>query len=242
MSQTDLREIVLDTETTGLSPREGHRVVEIGCVELINHMPTGQVFHEYINPERDMPTAAFEVHGLSEKFLSDKPLFRDIAEAFKAFIGEDLLIIHNAPFDLGFLNFELGAVDLPAIKPARVRDTLVMAQSKHRGSPNSLDALCRRYRIDNSGRTKHGALLDAELLAEVYLELIGGAQANLTLVAREPKTAAANTAPNEPAIQVNTKRPNPLPPRLTSEDIAAHDKFVDALGDKPVWRRYLGVK
>jgi len=228
-----MREIVLDTETTGLSPKEGHRIVEIGCVELINHLPTGNVYHQYINPQRSMPTGAFEIHGLSEEFLSDKPIFADIAQAFQDFIADTKLIIHNAPFDIGFLNHEFSAVKEAPLPMDRVHDTLVMAQNKHSGSQNSLDALCRRYNIDNSGRTKHGALLDAELLAEVYLELIGGAQPHLTLVEKE-KTSG-------PQIQIKAKakaRPKKLDQRLTSDEIKNHQAFIEELGPDAVWHQF----
>ena len=176
-----VREIILDTETTGLDPATGDRIVEIGAVELLNHLPTGRTFHVYINPERDMPKEAEAVHGLSSAFLRDKPVFSAIAQDFLEFIGSDVLIIHNASFDMAFINAELGFLRLPAIPPERVVDTLHIARQKHPGTGNSLDALCRRYGIDNSRRTKHGALLDSELLAEVYLELIGGRQASFGL-------------------------------------------------------------
>lgn len=228
-----MREIVLDTETTGLSPREGHRVVEIGCVELENHLPTGNVYHQYINPQRSMPTGAFEIHGLSEEFLSDKPIFADISQAFLDFIGDAKLIIHNAPFDIGFLNHEFSAINTRPLLMDRVHDTLVMAQKKHTGSQNSLDALCRRYNVDNSGRTKHGALLDAELLAEVYLELIGGAQPHLTLVEKQ-KVAG-------PQIQRNTEikaRPKKLENRLSDTEQASHQAFIEELGPDAIWHQF----
>ena len=167
-----MREIVLDTETTGLNPKTGDRVVEIGCVELMHHLPTGNSYHVYINPERDMPEGAFNVHGLSEEFLRDKPLFRDIADEFLEFIADSPLVIHNAPFDMGFLNWEMKAAGRAHITKNEIIDSLIMARKKFAGASSSLDALCRRFRIDNSNRTKHGALLDSELLAEVYLELI----------------------------------------------------------------------
>ena len=176
-----MREVVLDTETTGTSPKLGHRIVEIGCVELRNHVPTGDVWHYYINPQRDMPREAFAIHGLSEEFLSNKPLFADLADDFLNFIAEAKLIIHNAAFDIGFLNAELERIKKPAIGWGNVVDTLALAREVHPGAGNSLDALCKRYRIDNSARSKHGALLDSELLAEVYLELIGGSQTDLQL-------------------------------------------------------------
>lgn len=174
-----MREIVFDTETTGLSPLKGDRIVEIGCVELINRAPTGQTFHVYINPERDMPDGAFRVHGLSSDFLADKPAFSAIAEDFLNFIGDSVLIAHNASFDMGFINAELVRLKMPSVAPKRVIDTLQLARRKYPGGPNSLDALCQRYSIDNSRRNKHGALLDSEILAEVYIELTGGRNADL---------------------------------------------------------------
>jgi len=182
-----MREIVFDTETTGLNPLGGDRIVEIGCVELFNRLPTGETFHVYLNPERDMPEAAFRVHGLSVEFLSDKPLFTDIAQDFIDFIGDAALVAHNASFDMGFINAELVRVNRPIIDSERVIDTLQIARRKHPFGPNSLDALCQRYNIDNSKRTKHGALLDSEILAEVYIELTGGRQADLGLATIESK-------------------------------------------------------
>ncbi len=177
-----IREIVFDTETTGLSPNGGDRIVEIGCVEMFNHIPTGQSFHVYINPERDMPEGAFAVHGLSSEFLSDKPVFSAVADDFLAFIGDAKLVAHNASFDIGFVNAEIRRLGHPPIDENRVVDTLLISRRKHPFASNSLDALCQRYGIDNSRRTKHGALLDAEILAEVYMELLGGRQADLGLV------------------------------------------------------------
>ncbi|MFZ2467879.1 MAG: DNA polymerase III subunit epsilon, partial [Parvibaculum sedimenti] len=171
-----MRQIVLDTETTGLSPDEGHRLVEVGCLEVFNHVPTGNVFHRYMNPERDMPEGAFRVHGLSAEFLRDKPKFAEVVDEFLEFIGDAELVIHNAGFDMTFLNAELKWVGRPPLAAARAVDTLMIARKRFPGAQNSLDALCRRFNIDNSGRVKHGALLDAELLAEVYLELMGGRQ------------------------------------------------------------------
>ena len=176
-----MREIVLDTETTGLDPLRGDRLVEIGCVEIFNRMPTGQVYHCYINPERDMPAEAFAVHGLSSEFLSTKPLFTEIVEEFLAFIGDAPLVIHNASFDISFINAELDRVKRAAIPRDRLVDTLLLARRKHPGVSNRLDDLCSRYAIDNSRRTKHGALLDAELLAEVYVDLVGARQSQLIL-------------------------------------------------------------
>ena len=189
-----MREIVLDTETTGLDPRKGDRVVEIGCVELINHVPTDNEYHVYINPERDMPTAAFEVHGLSEEFLSDKPVFADVAQGFLDFVGDSPLVIHNASFDMGFLNAELKMLGRPILPADRAIDTLMMARKKFPGSPSSLDALCRRYNIDLTVRDKHGALIDSILLARVYLELIGGAQPGLDLTEASTATKSGGVS------------------------------------------------
>lgn len=229
-----MREIILDTETTGLDPATGDRIVEIGAVELLNHLPTGRTFHVYINPERDMPKEAEAVHGLSSAFLKDKPVFSAIAQDFIDFIGDAPLIIHNASFDMAFINAELGFVRLPPIPAERVVDTLHIARQKHPGAANSLDALCRRYGIDNGKRTKHGALLDSELLAEVYLELIGGRQTALILEASVTKKAATIVA-----AQIAQQRPVPLPSRLTEEERAAHAAFVAGLGEHALWKRDL---
>ncbi|WP_149141682.1 DNA polymerase III subunit epsilon [Gemmobacter caeruleus] len=228
-----MREIVLDTETTGFEPSEGHRIVEIGAVELFNHMPTGQTFHVYLNPERAMPKEAFEVHGLGDDFLRDKPLFKHEAQNFLDFIGEAKLVIHNASFDMKFLNWELRVHGFPQIPNDRAIDTLMIARSKFPGSPASLDALCRRFGIDNSMREKHGALLDSEILAEVYLELIGGRQPGLVL-------SAAQATPQRNQAQADATwrpmpRPAPLPSRLTAEEAAAHEAFVAKLGDGAIW-------
>ena len=196
-----MREIVLDTETTGFEPSEGHRIVEIGAVELMNHMPTGRTYHQYLNPERPMPTAAFEVHGLGDDFLRDKPLFATCARAFLAFVGDAKMIIHNAAFDMKFLNAELQRAGLPALPMAQAVDTVAMTRAKFPGSPASLDALCRRFGVDNSKRDKHGALLDSEILAEVYLELIGGRQPDLVLArpADQGRSQTVSTTPGAPA-------------------------------------------
>ncbi|MFN4140628.1 DNA polymerase III subunit epsilon [Aestuariivirga sp.] len=225
-----MREIILDTETTGLDPATGDRIVEIGAVELINHLPTGRSFHVYINPERDMPKEAEAVHGLSATFLSDKPVFAAIAQEFLDFIADATLIIHNASFDIAFLNAELGFLRLPAIPPERVVDTLHIARQRHPGAANSLDALCRRYGIDNSKRTKHGALLDSELLAEVYLELIGGRQTALVL-----ETSITKQTTRMVAAQISLTRPQPLPSRLTPEERQAHAAFIASLGEHALW-------
>ena len=244
-----MREIVLDTETTGFDAKTGDRMVEIGAIELYNHMPTGNTYHQYINPERDMPQGAFEVHGLGpdlltppraaengEVTLRDKPVFRDIARAFLDFIGDAKLVIHNAKFDVPFLNAELSWIDLPQIPMERAIDTLDIARKKFPGSPASLDALCRRFGIDNSHRTLHGALLDSEILAEVYLELIGGRQPGLVLapVARGNRTSD----PAQGGDWRPKPRPEPLAPRLTKEEAAAHTAFVDGMGDGALWKKY----
>ena len=227
-----MREIVLDTETTGLDPGQGHRLVELGCIELLNRIPTGATFHAYLNPERDMPAEAFAVHGLSAEFLRDKPRFIEVADAFIEFIGDAPLVIHNAGFDHNFLCAELKRVDRALIARERLIDTLMLARRKHSAGPYSLDALCVRYGIDNSRRTKHGALLDAEILAEVYIELIGARQAQLGLTeAPEARNGAAG-------IVVMRERPAPLAPRLSAEDLAAHLAFVATLGDDAMWRKY----
>ena len=230
-----MREIVLDTETTGFEPSEGHRIVEIGAVELENHMPTGKTYHQYINPERAMPREAFDVHGLGDDFLRDKPVFRDIGRAFLDFIGDAKLVIHNAAFDVKFLNFELKLIGLPTIEWVRAIDTLTIARQKFPGSPASLDALCRRFGVDNSAREKHGALLDSEILAEVYLELIGGRQPDFGLASQPTKSATG------PAAQTDDwrprPRPEPLPPRLTDAESSAHAAFVAKLGEQALWSR-----
>lgn len=235
-----LREIAFDTETTGLNPRDGDRLVEIGGVELVNHVPTGRTYHVYINPERDVPMEAYNVHGLSTEFLADKPKFHDVAEDFLAFVGNGRLVIHNASFDMGFINMELERIGKPAIGNEQVLDTLAMARRKHPGGSASLDALCSRYGIDNSRRTKHGALLDAELLAEVYIELIGGKQAGLALLSEDEanghafETSGRATRRSGPA----RKRPTPLPPRISEDELAAHMSFIEKMGEEAVWSKY----
>lgn len=227
-----MREIVLDTETTGLDPFDGHRIVEIGAVELMNHLPTGRTFHRYLNPGRPMPAEAFEVHGLGDDFLRDKPAFRAVARDFLAFVGEARLVIHNAAFDMRFLNAELSWAGLPELPPDRALDTLAMARSRFPGSPASLDALCRRFGVDNSGRDKHGALLDSEILAEVYLQLIGGRQPDLVLApaAREARPEGPGVPAGRPGV-----RPVPLPPRLTAAEAEAHAAMVASLGEGAIW-------
>jgi DNA polymerase III subunit epsilon len=227
-----MREIILDTETTGLDPNDGHRLVEIGCVEIFNGIPTGETWHRYFNPERDMPAEAFAVHGLSVEFLSDKPLFGHLADDFLAFVGDARLVIHNAGFDMRFLNAELGRLKKPLLPLDRVVDTLAMARRRHPGARVSLDELCARYGIDNSKRVRHGALLDAEILAEVYIELNGGRQTRLGLTAETVTVSLALEG------EMLRQRPAPLAPRLTDEERAAHEAFVAGLGDAAIWHRY----
>ncbi len=228
------REIVLDTETTGLDPAEGHRVVEIGAIALLNHVPTDAVFHRYLNPQRPMPPEAQAVHGLDDAFLADKPLFADVAAEFLAFIGDAKLVIHNAAFDLKFLNAELARIGGPRIGSDRAIDTAAVARGKFPGSPVNLDALCRRFNVDNSGREKHGALLDSELLAEVYLELIGGRQPDFGLSVGPGGPGGAG------AVYAPPPRPRPLPPRLSAAEAEAHAAFVSSLGEGALWRRMDG--
>ncbi len=228
-----MREIVFDTETTGLDPVQGDRLVEIGCIELFNRFPTGRTFHCYFNPERDMPEQAFQIHGLSVEFLKDKPRFAEKAEELVGFLGEAQLVAHNATFDFGFLNAELERAGRAPVNRERMIDTLLLARRKHPGGANRLDDLCVRYAIDNSRRTKHGALLDAELLAEIYVELIGARQAQLVL--------SQSTAPVElsGAAIVVRQRPLPLVPRVSVEGRAAHRAFVATLGAGAIWLDYV---
>jgi DNA polymerase-3 subunit epsilon len=232
-----MREIVLDTETTGLDPSQGHRIVELGCIELLNGIPTGSTFHTYINPERDVPPEAFAVHGLSAEFLKEHKRFIDIADQFLAFVGDAPLVIHNAAFDHAFLCAELKRADRAVIPRERLVDTLLLARRKHPAGPNRLDDLCARYGIDNSRRTKHGALLDAEILAEVYVELIGARQAQLSLA----ESDARRTNGSESFIIIR-ERPEPLAPRLSEADIAAHREFVIGLGERALWLNYVRQK
>lgn len=242
-----MREIVLDTETTGFEPAEGHRIVEIGAVELYNHLPTGRTFHQYINPERGMPREAFEVHGIGHDILEppgppvpggvtlrDKPVFSRIGRAFLDFIADAQLVIHNAAFDMKFLNFEFERSGLPVLPFSRATDTLMIARTKFPGSPASLDALCRRFGIDNSAREKHGALLDSEILAEVYLELIGGRQPDLVLSGTAARPTSAGGAE---AVWRPRPRPEPLSARITPEEAVAHEAMIAKLGDAAVWKR-----
>lgn len=231
-----MREIVLDTETTGLDALRGDRLVEVGCVEIFNRMPTGQTFHRHINPQRSVNPEAVAVHGLTDEFLADKPLFAEVVDEFLAFIGDAPLVIHNASFDIGFINAELDRLKMSPIPRERMVDTLLLARRKHPGVSNRLDDLCSRYSIDNSHRTKHGALLDAELLAEVYVDLIGARQSSLILAtdAREIRVTGTTDPPRR-------QRQIPLAPRLTEADREAHRAFVATLGDKPIWNDFLPV-
>jgi len=228
-----MREIVLDTETTGLDPLDGHRLVEIGCIELINRIPSGQTFHAYFNPERGMPAEAFAVHGLSDDFLKDKLFFAEAADDLIAFLGAAPLVIHNAAFDIAFLNAELERAGRPLIAWERTVDTLLIARRKHPGGSNRLDDLCARYAIDNSRRTKHGALLDAELLAEVYVELIGARQAQLVL--------SQATMPGQASGEriIVRERLMPLLVTITAEERMAHRAFIATLGENAIWHDYV---
>lgn len=233
-----MREIVLDTETTGFDADKDDRIVEIGALELINHLPTGRTFHVYINPERSMPQDAFEVHGLGDDFLRDKPKFAQIVQDFVDFVAEDArLVIHNASFDMKFLNAELRRAGFPTLPWSRALDTLALAREKFPGAPASLDALCRRFGVDNSGRELHGALLDSELLAEVYLELIGGRQPDLVL---DQPGRGGTSGGQASGDDRRAARPAPLPPRLTEAEVEAHAQFIAKLGEASVWRRFSG--
>lgn len=221
-----MREIILDTETTGLEPTQGHRLVEIGCVEMVHKIRTGKTFHTYLNPERDVPAEAQRVHGLSTSFLLDKPLFEEVAGALIAFIGDARLVIHNAIFDMKFVNHELTKINFPTLSMERVTDTLAIARKKYPGAQNNLDALCRRFNIDLSARTKHGALLDAELLADIYIELCGGKQVMLDLV-RQTEPVASAAAIERVAVDVLERLP-------TDAELEAHAALV-AMLKKPLW-------
>lgn len=227
-----MREIVIDTETTGLDPAKGDRIVEIGAMELYNLIPTGRIFHKYVNPQRDMPEEAFRVHGLSSAFLAAHPVFEEVATLFLDFIEDSQLVIHNAEFDMRFINAELALLGMPALSMERVADTLTLARRRHPGVSNSLDALCQRYGVDLSKRDKHGALLDATLLAEVYAELLGGRQATLVL------ESAATAIRREGAGDLLRARPAPLPLRLTPQEREAHREFVASFGKTTLWARY----
>jgi DNA polymerase III subunit epsilon len=219
-----MREIILDTETTGLDPRAGHRIVEIGCIELLNHMPTGKHFHRYVNPERDMPSEAAAVHGLTGEFLKDKPVFAEIVADLVEFLGEAQLVIHNADFDMAFLNAELTRLGFPAMPAGRAVDTVAMARRKFPGAAVSLDALCQRFGVDNSKRTLHGALLDAELLSDVYLELIGGRQASIDLV------AGPTSAEHRAQRVFRAARPH----APNEKELAAHRELLSRI-KSPIW-------
>jgi DNA polymerase-3 subunit epsilon len=226
-----MREIVLDTETTGFDPFSGDRIVEIGALELDGHVPTGRTFHEYINPERSMPDEAFQVHGLGDDFLRDKPKFAAVGQKFLDFIQDSKLIIHNASFDMKFLNAELKWMNLPEIPMSQALDTLLIARKKFPGSPASLDALCRRFGITNFERDLHGALLDSEILAEVYLELIGGRQPDFGL-----STASSAKVDDTGSAWTPKPRPNPLPSRLSQDEAEKHKAYVaKELGDAALW-------
>ncbi|MBF0323827.1 DNA polymerase III subunit epsilon [Magnetospirillum moscoviense] len=227
-----MREIVLDTETTGFDPLTGHRIVEIGCVELFNHLPTGGTYHQYLNPERDMPEEAFRVHGLSSQFLSDKPVFAEVVADFLEFLGDSKLVIHNAEFDMKFINAELARLGFPPIPMTRTIDTVLMARRKFPGAQANLDALCRRFEIDNTHRTHHGALLDSELLAEVYLQLIGGRQPGLELGASKGQRGGAADQPSQVDRPIRAARPHDASP----EELEAHSAFIGKL-KKPIWLR-----
>ena len=229
-----MREIVFDTETTGLNANGGDRLIELGCVELHNHIATGNTFHAYLNPGRAIPADAVAIHGLDDAFLSDKPVFEAVVDDFLGFVEDSPLVAHNAAFDRGFINMELRRMERPEFPDERFVDTLVLARRRHPAGPNSLDALCARYKIDNSARTKHGALLDAEILAEVYVELLGGRQADLGL---SQTVHAAEIADSQTAT---LQRPAPLPPRLSEEEAQAHRAFVKDLGKKAIWLKYSG--
>lgn len=227
-----MREIVFDTETTGLDPKQGERLIEIGCVELLNRIPSGKTFHVYVNPDREVSAGAFEVHGLSNDFLADKPRFTEVAQGFIDFVEDGKLVAHNASFDMRFINMELERDGREAIPGHQVIDTLDLARRKHPGAQNSLDALCSRYGIDNSSRTKHGALLDAELLADVYIELLGGKQAGFDL---SPGGSRVVRGLRKAPVQ---QRPSPLAPRLTDAEREKHAAFVETLGENALWKRF----
>ena len=231
-----MREIVLDTETTGLDPQDGHRIVEIGAVELHNHVPTGNVYHQYINPLITMPDQAFAIHGLSDEFLSDKPKFSQIAKEFLDFIGSAKLVIHNAAFDIKFINAELKRIDKEEITFDRATDTLAIARKKFPGSPASLDSLCRRFKIDNSARVVHGALLDSQILAEVYLELVGGKQPDFALNIANVSNENNNSVFHEKRARVRKEK---LKSRLTTEEKANHENFIKELGNTSMWSKIL---
>lgn len=217
-----MREIILDTETTGLDPSSGHRIIEIGCLELINFLPTGRTYHQYINPERDVPPDATAIHGITDDFLADKPVFEDIVDDFLGFIGDSTLVIHNANFDMKFLNAELAKVHKPKLKFSRTFCTMMLAREMFPGSPANLDALCRRFKVDNSGRVHHGALLDSELLADVYLELRGGRQTSLSLTTERKKIAMEQKKITRPYREPRHFQP-------TEEEKKLHDELMSKI-------------
>lgn len=224
----------MDTETTGLDANGGDRLIELGCVEIFNRMPTGKEYHAFINPEgKEVHPEALAVHGISNEFLADKPLFSGVVQDFLAFIGDDPLVIHNASFDIGFINMELGRLRIQPISSDRVVDTLALARRKHPAGPNTLDALCRRYGIDNSKRTKHGAIMDSLLLADVYVELLGERQAALGL-GEDDRGGSSRTGRAERAVAA-AQRPSSLPPRISADDLVRHAEFVKTLGGRPLW-------
>ena len=235
-----MREIALDTETTGINPRDGHRIIEIGALELMHHLPTGRKLHLYINPEREIDEGAVAVHGVTSDFLADKPVFADIVDEFLAFVGDDPMVIHNASFDMGFLNAELKRLDRPVLPMAQSIDTLMMARKKFPGAQANLDALCRRFEIDNSHRDLHGALVDADLLAAVYIELLGGRQPGLSLDSDNQTKAAdqgaSNSIDSDPSFHLDAKPMRPIRPHApTAEELKAHAKFLEEL-QNPIWQ------
>jgi DNA polymerase III subunit epsilon len=235
-----MREIVLDTETTGLDARNGDRLIEIGCIEIINRFPTGVEFHRFLNPEtKRVHPDAFNIHGISTESLADKPMFKSEAAAFLDFIGDANLVIHNAPFDIGFINMELEKIGRQPLMMTRVTDTLQLARRKHPGAPATLDALCKRYNIDNTKRTKHGAIVDSLLLADVYVELLGERQASLILGSNNGSGGNALSRTASGALAHIRPRPKPLPSRLSQADLEAHAAYVDTLGSNPLWKRTL---
>ena len=233
-----MREIVLDTETTGLNPLEGHRIIEIGALEMVNQVPTGETYHIYINPERPIDPDAMAVHGITDERVAGEPVFADLVDGFLEFIGNDVLVIHNAPFDVSFINAELQRCGKTTISMDRVVDTLVLARKKFPGAQASLDALCRRFNIDNSHRELHGALIDADLLSEVYIELMGGKQRGLSLMMdSEPVSAITNQDPSSALPSPNSERRAPRPHQASEDERLAHQEFISGLKD-PLWSRY----
>ncbi len=231
-----MRQVILDTETTGLDPRTGDRIIEIGCVELLNLKPTGQVYHSYLDPERPNSEKSIEITGLTDDKLAGQPKFLDIVDDFLKFIGDDELVIHNAEFDMKFINAELDRIGRTPLSQARVVDTLAMARQKFPGAPASLDALCRRFKVDNTSREKHGALLDSELLAEVYLNLMGGDQPDFIYDPEAEGPALPKAAGGQASRGPRPQRPEALPPRVTEAELAAHETFLNNLPVSAMWR------